>query len=399
MYNDDDCILEKSKDNKMIKIINPADCCGCTACASICAHDAISMEPDALGFLYPKVDESKCVECGLCEKVCQFNDNYDRSNNLEQPKAYAARHKDINEVMKSRSGAAFVAISDYILEQGGVVYGAGYKDHFRVAHKRAVTKEERDEFRGSKYVQSDLTGVFRQVKEDLRNGLTVLFSGTPCQTAGLNAYASKKLRENLVLVDIVCHGVPSPFVWRDYIAYLEKKQGDEIVMVNFRDKELFGWKANKESYIFKKEEGKMTFTYHFYKHIMFRHSCGECHYTNLQRPSDITLADFWGWENTNPEINKDDKGVSLIFCNTEKGDKLFDSVSNRMDIIPAELDNVWQRNLEFPTPTHSLRFAFEEDYKKHGFEYIISKYGYELCRFKRIKLFFKDFLNKLFVGL
>ena len=163
----------------MIRINNPADCCGCTACASICNHDAITMEPDALGFLYPKVDESKCVECGLCEKVCAFNDNYDKSLNLPKPDAYAARHKDMDEVMKSRSGAAFVAISDYILEQGGVVYGAGYKDHFRVAHKRATTKEERDEFRGSKYVQSDLTGVFRMVKQDLKNGLTVLFSGTP----------------------------------------------------------------------------------------------------------------------------------------------------------------------------------------------------------------------------
>lgn len=235
----------------MIKITDPKECCGCTACASICAHDAITMEPDALGFLYPKVDESKCVDCGLCDKVCQFKDNYDRSLNLEQPIAYAARHKDIDEVMKSRSGAAFVAISDYVLEQGGVVYGAGYKDHFRVAHKRAMTKEERDEFRGSKYVQSDLTGVFRQVKEDLKNGLTVLFSGTPCQTAGLNSYVGKKLRENLILVDIVCHGVPGPFLWRDYIAYLEKKQGDQIVTVNFRDKELFGWKAHKESYKFK----------------------------------------------------------------------------------------------------------------------------------------------------
>ena len=240
----------------MIKINNPSDCCGCTACASICAHNAITMEPDVLGFLYPTVDESKCVDCGLCDKVCQFNDNYDRSLNLEQPLAYAARHKDIDEVMKSRSGAVFAAISDYILEQGGVIYGVGYKDHFRVSHKRATTKEERDEFRGSKYVQSDLTGIFRLVKEDLKKGLTVLFSGTPCQTSGLNAYVGKKLRENLILVDIVCHGVPSPFIWRDYIAHLEKEQGDQIVAVNFRDKELFGWKAHKESYKFKMGGGK-----------------------------------------------------------------------------------------------------------------------------------------------
>lgn len=281
----------------MIKIQDPKYCCGCTACASICSHEAIRMEPDVLGFLYPKVDKSKCVECGLCEKVCQFNDNYDQSLNLLQPIAYAARHKDFNEVMKSRSGAAFVSVSDYILEQGGIIYGAGYKDHFRVAHKRATTKVERDEFRGSKYVQSDLMGVFRQVKEDLKSGFTVLFSGTPCQTAGLNAYIGKKLRENLFLVDIVCHGVPGPYIWRDYLAYLEKQIGSKITYVNFRDKELYGWRAHKET--FKYEGGnKITPSYLFYQNIMFRHSCGVCHFTNLHRPSDITIADYWGWQRT-----------------------------------------------------------------------------------------------------
>lgn len=234
----------------MIKIKDPADCCGCTACASVCNHDAIVMVPDAMGFLYPKVDESKCVDCGLCEKVCAFNGNYDKSLNLPKPYAYAARHKNMNEIMKSRSGAAFVAISDFILEQGGIVYGAGYKDHFRVSHKRATTKEERDEFRGSKYVQSDLTGVFRMVKQDLKDGLIVLFSGTPCQTSGLNSYVGNILRKNLILVDIVCHGVPAPYLWRDYLAYLEEKQGDAITMVYFRDKERFGWKAHKETFTF-----------------------------------------------------------------------------------------------------------------------------------------------------
>ena len=235
----------------MIKVQNPKDCCGCTACASICGHDAITMEPDVLGFLYPKVDVSKCVECGLCETVCSFNENYDVTQNLDSPIAYAARHKDIQEVKKSRSGAAFAAISDYILETGGVVYGAGYGEHFKVIHKRAMTKAERDEFRGSKYVQSDLTGVFRTVKEDLRQGRTVLFSGTPCQTSGLNSYVGERLRKNLLLIDIVCHGTPGPNLWRDFLVYLEKKQGDEIRVVNFRDKELYGWKAHKESFIFK----------------------------------------------------------------------------------------------------------------------------------------------------
>ena len=172
----------------MIQIKDPADCCGCTACASICAHNAITMQPDVMGFLYPVIDESKCTNCGLCEKVCSFNDHYDISLNLLQPDAYAARHKDMNEIETSRSGAAFIAISDWILKHGGVVYGAGYTTHFRVIHKRATTKEERNEFKGSKYVQSDLTDVFCQVKKDLKDGMIVLFSGTPCQTSGLSSY-------------------------------------------------------------------------------------------------------------------------------------------------------------------------------------------------------------------
>ncbi len=236
----------------MIQITDKTKCCGCTACASICGHDAISMQPDDLGFLYPIVDYSKCVECGLCVKVCAFNDHYDTSMNLPKPLAYGARHKDMKEVETSRSGAAFIAISDYILEMGGVVYGAGYTDHFRVVHKRATTKEQRNEFKGSKYVQSDLTGVFHQVRDDLRNGKTVLFSGTPCQTSGLASYIGKRLRDKLFLVDIVCHGVPGPFVWRDYIAYLEKKYGDEICWVNFRDKKEFGWRAHRETFKFVK---------------------------------------------------------------------------------------------------------------------------------------------------
>lgn len=359
----------------MIEIKNPADCCGCTACASICAHDAITMKPDALGFLYPEVDKEKCVDCGLCEKVCAFNDHYDTSLNLEKPLAYGARHKDMNEVETSRSGAAFIAISDYILEQGGVVYGAGYTDHFRVVHKRATTKEERDEFKGSKYVQSDMTGVFRQVKKDLRDGLTVLFSGTPCQTSGLNSYVGKRLRENLFLVDIVCHGVPSPYMWRDYIAYLEKKQGSPIVWVNFRDKQKYGWAAHHETFKFKNGGGKMSFTYLFYKHIMFRKSCGNCHFTNIKRPSDITIADFWGWENTDSAFNADNKGVSLVLLNTEKGRKLFDAVQDRMNTIPAELDKCLQPNMQHPSEMHPLSDNFFSDYSQKGFKYVMWKYG------------------------
>ena len=387
----------------MIKILDPEKCCGCTACAAVCTHNAITMQADALGFLYPVVDEGKCTNCGLCEKVCAFNDNYDKSLNLKQPTAFGARHKNMDEVATSRSGAAFIAISDYILENSGIVYGAGYTDHFRVVHKRATTKEQRNEFKGSKYVQSDLTGIFRQVKEDLRNGNTVLFSGTPCQTAGLNSFVGNKLRNNLILIDIVCHGVPAPYIWRDYLLYLEKKRNNTICNVNFRDKNKFGWTAHRESFKIKNIDERVypqTYSYIFKKAITFRHSCGTCKYTNLQRPSDITIADFWGWEKTDPNINADDKGLSLVLCNTEKGNTLFDIVKERMTVIPAELDKCMQPNLQHPTEIHPQRMDFERDYARKGFEYAMKKYGDLSWRYKskvyiaRIKRFIKRIIGR-----
>ncbi len=358
----------------MITIIDKRDCCGCSACASICAHNAITMTPDALGFLYPVVDVNKCSDCGLCEKVCSFNENYDKSLNFEKPFAYGARHKDPKEVASSRSGAAFIAISDQILELDGVVYGVGYKDHFRVTHKRATNKEQRDEFKGSKYVQSDIGDCFRQIKEDLKKNRIVLFSGTPCQTSGLNSYVGKKLRKNLYLIDIVCHGVPSPYIWRDYIDYLEKKQHDTISWVNFRDKEELGWSSFKETFCFI-NTGKRAFNHLFYQQLYFRHSCSSCKFCNTQRPSDITIADFWGWEKTNPEFNKDDKGVNLVLVNTEKGFQLFEKISGVMDIFPAKLENCLQTHLRRPCTMHPNRNDFEYDYAKNGFLHSMKKYG------------------------
>lgn len=362
----------------MINITDKKDCCGCTACASICPHSAIEMKPDVLGFKYPEVDKTKCVDCGLCDKVCAFNDNYDKSLNLSEPIAYAARHKEMSEIMKSRSGAAFVAVSDWILENDGVVYGAGYEGHFVVTHKRATTKEERDEFRGSKYVQSDLANVFKQVKDDLKNGLTVMFSGTPCQTSGLNSFVGKTLRNHLYLVDIVCHGTPGATMWRDYLDYLEKKYKRKIVAVNFRDKEQFGWTAHKESFLF---DGFTNFTSFksytaiFYKHIAFRMACGNCHFCNLTRPSDLTLADCWGWQHVNSMINADDKGCSLVLLNTEKGKELFETIKDKLNLIPAKIGNIMQPNMEHPTVFHKDRMKFEEYYQKYGFAKTFEKFA------------------------
>lgn len=386
----------------MILIKDKADCCGCTACASICPKDAITMEPDTLGFKYPILDVDKCINCGLCEKVCAFNDKYDKSLNLKEPEIYAVRHKDMHEIETSRSGAAFIAISDYILDNGGIVYGVGYKDHFRVAHKRATTKEERNEFKGSKYVQSDLEGIFRQVKEDLKKGNTVLFSGTPCQTAGINSYIGKKLRENLVLVDIVCHGVPSPYIWRDYLVYIEKKYKSKVVKVNFRDKSRIGWSGHIESFVFEngnKIESK-KYTDLFYKHIMLRPSCGNCHYTNFRRPSDITLADFWGWEKTDKDINADNKGISLCVLNTQKGLNIFNLIGAHINVVPVQFKNCLQPNLLHPTLLHPNSKKFEKYYISRDFgnliEYNFNKGLYYMFRnlVLRVERKISCFLNK-----
>lgn len=338
------------------------------------------MVPDALGFLYPKVDESKCVECGLCEKVCAFNENYDKSLNLKEPEFYGARHKDMAEVLKSQSGGAFVAISDYVLRLGGVVYGVGYEDHFRIAHKRATTADERNEFRGSKYVQSDLSGVFRQVKQDLCDDLIVLFSGTPCQTAGLNSFIGKRLRKNLILIDIICHGVPAPFVWRDYILYLERKHGKNISYVNFRDKR-YNWGSHIETYRFEKEKNKSSFTLWtdvFYDSIMLRRSCSKCHYCNINRPSDITIADLWGASKIMPKEVLDHKGCSLMIINTEHGKKIMQEIMPRLNYTTTSFQQCsqGQPNLYHPTTLHPLRDKFENDYAIIGFEDTLKKYGY-----------------------
>lgn len=362
----------------MINIEDKHKCCGCTACASICPRNAIDMVPDSMGFQYPLVNNELCIDCGLCDNVCQFNDNYDKSLNLATPLAFAIRHKNLSEVMKSRSGAAFAAISDYVLERGGAVYGAGFAEGFVVRHKRAVTKEQRDEFRGSKYVQSDLTDIFHQVKEDLKNDCLVLFSGTPCQTSGLNAYIGKKLRSNLILVDIVCHSVPAPNVWEDYLSFLETRHKAKIIKVNFRDKETFGWSSHKETYLLNngKQISEGLYTQLFQSNIILRKSCSNCHFTNLIRPSDITLADYWGWERTDPDFNKDNKGCSLVLCNTEKGIQIFEKVKDQLNYIPAKLENIMQGHLQHPTKENPKRDEFCQYYEHHGFKSALTYFGY-----------------------
>ncbi len=352
------------------------DCCGCTLCSEICPKDAIRMKPDVMGFLYPEVDDSRCIDCGLCAKYCAFTPTYKTEKNLPQPIAYGGKHKDPANIAKSQSGAAFVALSDYILSSGGVVYGAGYGEHFRVVHKRATNESGRDEFRGSKYVQSDMTGVYASIREDLDNERIVMFTGTPCQTAAVSScFARHKLRQNLYLMDIVCHGVPGPYMWEAYLQFLEKKQGEKLTKVNFRDKGYKGWHSHVESFTFAHSH-TYTYTYLFYSHINLRYSCANCPYTNLRRTSDVTVADFWGIEKSQAaHLGEDNKGCSLFLLNTPKGVEWFGKIKENLLCQEVRLDECMQPQLMHPAELHKKRDQFEADYAKYGFAYVRRKYG------------------------
>lgn len=356
--------LQKEKDQ----------CSGCSACVTICSHHAITLQADHLGFKYPKVDPLKCIDCGLCELICPFHENYDTKFNYQEPLVYAVRYKDEEELMHSQSGGAFIALSDRILEDRGVVYGVGYDKQFKVIHQRATNKDERNCLRGSKYVQSNLEGIFQSIKKDLKQGKTVLFTGTPCQTAGLHACINNKLQENLYLVDLVCHGVPSPAVWADYLKYVEKRSKGKIQEINFRDK-TYGWKSSITTFLIDDRKVKDTsYSYLFYKNIMQRKSCSKCPFTNLHRPSDITIGDFWGWEKHGGDF-QDNKGVSLVLINTEKGNRLFQRVIEDIYLYRSNTKMCLQPQLQKPALQHPLRDNFERDYDLKGFEFINRKYG------------------------
>jgi coenzyme F420-reducing hydrogenase beta subunit len=362
-------------------VLEKENCSGCTACMNICPNAAITMKADEKGFLYPEIDSQRCTECGMCRRVCSFQDENLTEPSLSEPHAFAVKHRKDDVRMKSSSGGMFTAVSDWILQQGGVVYGAAYDDAFRVHHIRAMTKEERDAFRGSKYVQSSLETVFRDVKADLNAGLPVLFTGTPCQVAGLKNFLAlrKTNTENLYLCDIVCHGAASPAIFQNYLNGLRKKYGSEIKTMTFRDKQA-GWRSPLITVQFwSGREYRAPLTDNDYyqlfgKNIILRPSCSRCPFANLHRPSDITIGDFWGIENSMPEF-EDEKGVSLVLTNSDKGNILFKAVRDELDFRDCNLKNCLQPNLRAPSTPSPKSDAFWEDYQRYGFEYVARKYA------------------------
>ena len=373
------------------------DCSGCTACADVCPVEAISMQSDEEGFLYPTINEGKCIHCGKCDKVCGFVPKRAAETGYEFSKAYGIKHKDDATRQSSRSGAAFVAFSDDILDCGGVVYGVAMQPDFSVRHIRAESKAVRNLMKGVKYVQSDTTGIYPLVLNDLRDGRTVLFSGTPCQVSGLQAMldAQKVSRAKLICCDLVCHGTPSPAIWRDYVSFVEQKYHSPVREANFRDK-CFGWDSHCESFLL--ENGKKIvsrdYTDMFYDHIMMRPSCHNCHFANVHRVADITLADFWGIEKNDASFN-DNKGVSLVLVSSAKGAALLEKVKHQLHWFECDIKNCIQPTLVKPTTPSGRREIFWKDYSKMEFPAFLKKYTQPLTSIGRSKRIIKRVLYAL----
>ena len=356
----------------MIRITDPKRCCGCSACMAICPHDAITMKCDILGFPYPEVDTERCVDCGLCEKMCRFarQDEAPMDKENLEIEAFAAVHNDAEVLGRSQSGGAFTALSDLILDEGGVVYGAVFDGPERVCHKRAETVLQRNRMCGSKYVQSDMGDVFRLVRDDLKSGRKVMFTGTPCQVAGLKSFLPDSLCKGLVLVDFVCHGVPSPAVWADYVGYMGRY--GHVVKASFRDKEAGGWKRHVESFIYADGSKKTSETFRilFHKNIMLRHSCAVCPYDISRHLSDITIGDFWGVDEICPSIDGD-AGVSMVVCNTPAGNALIEMASGALELHSAVLESDFMKrcnpNLLCPAKMYKDRAAFETEFARGRF--------------------------------
>lgn len=324
----------------MINIADKKDCCGCNACVEQCRLQCMAMVTDKEGFWYPEIDKDKCIDCGMCEKVCPII-NPILGCESDKTKTWGMVAKDDEIRRKSSSGGVFSLLAISVIEQGGKVYGAAFDDNMMVHHTGVDSVEGLELLRGSKYLQSSNESVYSEIKRELNNGREVLYSGTECQVEALKHYLEREY-DNLTTVDILCHGVPSPKVWRKYLDYQEKKAGAKVVKAGFRDKSG-GWRLFSVKLEF--ENGKTycgnlnedIFMKMFLKNICLRPSCHKCRFKDIHRKSDITIGDFWGVENVLPEYD-DDEGISVVITHSDKGEMLIQSLSNCATVKRVETD-------------------------------------------------------------
>ncbi|KRN50432.1 hypothetical protein IV49_GL002080 [Kandleria vitulina DSM 20405] len=368
-------------------------CSGCGLCSNICPKGAIIMKDDEEGFLYPTIDKSKCINCGMCYYKCPINKE-EQSNNKNI--SYACYSKDDYLRNNSSSGGIFGVIAKNVLKEHGVVFGAAFDEKMSIKHIYIESESELIKILGSKYVQSSIGNSYKDVKHFLSLNKKVLFSGTPCQVRGLKYFLGKEY-DNLITIDIICHGVPSPKIWSKYLDFRENKDKEKPSIISFRNKDN-GW--NKFNIIFKykshnyiMDHNKDIYMQSFLLNSCLRNSCYNCKSKGDKRKSDITLGDFWGIDKIDPKMN-DGKGVSLLIINTDKGQEYFDRISNDIIKIHVSYEHAIKDNVALISsvkkPISRKHFIKEAD--NYDFDDLFEKYGYILPLYKKIIL---RLLNKL----
>lgn len=356
-------------------------CCGCRACEQVCPTKAIIIQEDNEGFLRPHINENKCINCKLCEKHCDFN-NEGQDLYSQPKKGYAAVAKDKKILDSSTSGGAFISIC-MAIEPEAIIYGCAYGDDLKVCHVRTEGVKNAGIFQKSKYVQSDVLDTYSMAKKDLDEGKTVIYSGTPCQIAGLKSFLRKNY-ERLYTIGLICHGIPSQKFFDSYINYLEKKNNMKITRYSFRERKLvlgetvkgiaFG---NGEKRKFR-SWGQDYFMNLYLKGKCYRADCYECVYANEQilRPEDITIGDCWNIEKQIPILNAD-KGVSTIIMNTKKAMSIVEPLGQYMDVYEVDVSILAKNNPNLTRPTKKCKER-NEIYallsKGNTFEEIVPKF-------------------------
>lgn len=340
-------------------------CSGCTACKIKCPQKAIFMKEDKKGFVYPVIDQSICIDCGLCKRICPAINNV-RKHAPER--IVSVKLKDTNKIVRSQSGGAFTVIAEYFISQGAIIYGCAMDNQNEVRYSRVTSIHELERLKGSKYVQAALDNTYEMVKEDLNKGHLILFSGTPCYIAGLNnALKNERHYSRLFTVDLICHGTPSPKIYRDYLHWVETQYGTSIKQFDFRARSL-PWRTYKEYIKLKngKELYSQMYASFFNSNLTLRSSCSVCQYTNLERVSDFTIGDYWGIENEFPEF-EDSRGVSLLFLNTDRSKMIFQKIQRNVHFIDIKPEQCMQPNLIAPTyVSKKMENMFWKIYRKNG---------------------------------
>lgn len=382
----------------MITIERKEDCCGCSACMAACPVDAIEMTADEEGFRYPQIDKEKCINCGKCERVCPIKNPAPEVP--KEQKAYLFQLKDKNLRMDSTSGGAFTAIASAVLREGGVVFGAAYDENLQVIHTYVEKEADLWRFRNSKYVQSNVQDSFRKVKEFLQQGRKVCFSGTPCQVEGLHSYLKTvDKKQNLILVDLVCHAVPSPLLWKKYAAWQQQRLGKEIGNIRFRDKRHYGYKYSQM--VIEDKEGNVL--YHsgvesdpylraFFSNLSDRPSCYECRFKKRYRVSDMTIWDCFDVGLKDKTFDDDLGTTNVLIHNAEKEKIIRENQQGIVREIPADKCVAGMRELVNSVPKNNKRQEFFDTLKNKTMdeiclEYLPNNIRVKVKRMLRVTLF------------